>query len=358
MFCDICQPKPRGYTVYFAEDQEAKLLLKYIEGKPENHWGPINDRMFWVKETIFFNMMDYVEAHLNSESIYAVESDKVDPLKTLYKMKPIQQFQEEREASWIDGIIQDSQLTTHYQPIINRKNGEPHIIGYELLSRGIDQDGGVIPPFNLFEAARVRNRMFALDRACRLQAVRNAATLPSDKLIFINFIPTAIYVPEHCLATTFAIVKKLNMKPEQVVFEVVETDEVEDIEHLKSILDYYRKHGFKYALDDVGTGFNDLQKLADLKPDIVKLAMEFSNGISTDKFKQEVASSVLKLSKEVGAQTLAEGVETEEDYNYLSEMGYELFQGYYFAKPTPTPIETLNLEKDGRPDHTHDNSRI
>lgn len=358
MFCDICQPKPKGYTVYFADDQDAQPLIHYIEGKPENTWSAVNERMFWVMEPILFDMIDYVEAHLDPKSIYAVESNREEPLKTLYEMKQIHEFQVERESSWIDEVIERSQLRTHFQPIIERINGGSEIVGYELLSRGVDQDGNIIPPFKLFEAARVRNRTFALDRACRLQAVRNAATLPSDKLIFINFIPTAIYVPEHCLATTFALIKKLNIKPEQVVFEVVETDEVENIEHLKSILNYYRDHGFKYALDDVGTGFNDLQKLADLRPDIVKLAMEFSNGVSEDKAKQEVAASVVKLSREMGAKALAEGVETEADYHYLTEMGYELFQGYYFAKPSPTPLETLNLEKDGRPEHIHDNSRV
>lgn len=171
-------------------------------------------------------MIDYVEAHLDPKSFYAVESNREDPLKTLYKMKQIHEFQIERESSWIDEVIERSQLRTHFQPIIERINGGSEIVGYELLSRGVDQDGNIIPPFKLFDAARVRNRTFALDRACRLQAVRNAATLPTDKLIFINFIPTAIYVPEHCLATTFALIKKLNIKPEQVVFEVMETDEV------------------------------------------------------------------------------------------------------------------------------------
>ncbi|MFD2629256.1 EAL domain-containing protein [Oceanobacillus kapialis] len=358
MFCDICRPRPKGYTVYFADEQDVSALIRYIKGNQENNWMVINDRMFWVIEAILFDMIDYVQAHMEPESIYAVESTIEDPLKTLYNMKQIHKFEEERETSWIDGVIQKSQLTTYYQPIVNRKNDNEQIIGYELLSRGLDQDGSIIPPFKLFEAARVRNRMFALDRACRLQAVRNAASLASDKLIFINFIPTAIYVPEHCLATTFNLIKKLNIRPDQVVFEVVETDEVEDIEHLKNILHYYRKHGFKYALDDVGTGFNDLQRLTDLDPDIVKLAIEFTNGVSQDKSKQETAASVLKTSRDLGAQALAEGVETEEDYHYLLEMGYDLFQGYYFAKPSPTPLEKLINKEDGRSEHTHDDSNV
>ncbi|WP_251393095.1 MULTISPECIES: EAL domain-containing protein [Priestia] len=103
----------------------------------------------------------------------------------------------------------------------------------------------------MFEAAQVRNKTLALDRVCRLEAVKNASVI-DHQLIFINFIPTAIYNPEHCLTSTFALIKELNIKPEQIVFEVIETEDVQDIEHLKNILNYYRSHGFKYALDDVG----------------------------------------------------------------------------------------------------------
>ncbi|MFT8321492.1 MAG: EAL domain-containing protein, partial [Bacillus sp. (in: firmicutes)] len=197
-------------------------------------------------------------------------------------------------------------------------------------------------PFKMFEAARVRNRLFSLDRACRLQSVRNASIV-GDSLIFINFIPTAIYVPEHCLESTFSLINELDIKPSQVIFEVVETDEVKDMNHLKKILAYYRSHGFRYALDDVGVGYNDVSKLEQLQPDIVKLALEYCNGVSTDPYKQQVAQSVLEKTKKIGATALAEGVEQEEDYHFLRHMGYELFQGYFFSKPTPIPATQENI---------------
>lgn len=279
---------------------------------------------------------------MNVTSIFAVQSDVLDPLKNLQTMKQITEFDEEREASWIDTLIDNNLIRTHYQPIVAVENGKLNVIGHELLSRGIDENGEIIPPNKMFEAARIRNRVFSLDRACRLQSVRNASPV-GDKLIFINFIPTAIYVPEHCLATTFKLIKEMNIKPEQVVFEVVETDEVNDIEHLKTILNYYRSHGFKYALDDVGTGFNNLNKINDIAPDIVKLAIEFTNGVKNDEKKQEVARSVLTKAHTMGSLALSEGVEREEDLHYLIEMGYDLFQGYYLSIPQATPVETIEL---------------
>lgn len=307
-------------------------------------WKLLNDRMFWIKEPAFFDLLDYLEAHMNKNDIYAVVASHSDPLKNLNELRPIDSYRMEREASWIDTLIEKSSICTFYQPIVSMDNGNINVIGYELLSRGLDENGEIIPPFKMFEAARVRNRLFSLDRACRMQSIRNS-DVAGDKMIFINFIPTAIYAPEHCLSTTFELIRKMNIKPEQVVFEVVETDEVEDIEHLKSILNYYRAHGFKYALDDVGAGYNNLKTLSQMEPDIVKLAIEYTNGVSDDLAKQQVAQTVLTIAHEMNASALAEGVEREEDLNFLHKMGYDLFQGYYFSKPQKKPIDRIEKKR-------------
>lgn len=343
MTCDICNPKVRGYTVYFSNDQYTNQLKNYFSNYAETDWFEINERMFWTLEPIFFNLMDYIDNHMNAKEIYAVEAKSADPLRELHDLTPIKQFQESRTYSWIDDLILSKSILTHFQPIVSVENKQVSIIGNELLSRGLDENQEIISPFHMFEAARKRNRLFALDRVCRLESINNSApAAKNDQLIFVNFIPTAIYVPEHCLATTFALIKKLGIHPDQVVFEVVETDKVEDMAHLLSILDYYRSRGVKYALDDVGTGFNDLGTLSRMQPDYVKLAREYTDGVSTDSAKSAVAKSVLEMSHHVGAQALAEGVERVEDLEYLMDMGYDLYQGYLFAKPVEIPVDHID----------------
>ncbi|MFD2444806.1 EAL domain-containing protein [Bacillus sp. CGMCC 1.16607] len=343
MICESCLPTDRGYTVYFLEDESFKKLSDYFKNYSDKSCKLINERMLWLKESVFFDLLDYVEANLDKKHIFAILSTISDPLKNLNEMRQIDTFKLERQASWIDKVIEDKSICTHYQPIVKINNGNIEIIGNELLSRGLDENGDIIPPNKMFEATRLRNQTFSLDRVCRVESVKNAR-LVSNKLIFINFIPTAIYVPEHCLTTTFQLIKELNIKPEQVVFEVVETDEVKNLDHLKSILNYYRSHGFKYALDDVGMGYNNLKTLKEMEPDIVKLAFEFTNGVSNDIDKQTVARSVLTIAHDMNALALAEGVEREEDLNFLLEMGYDLFQGYLFSKPQAHPVEKLKMK--------------
>ncbi len=337
--CDICQPPLNHYLVRFNNDEDLERMTQYFHAADLNTHA-IHNNNLKVEESVFFDLLDYLEAHLEIEDILAAKLTHLE--EDDMHFQPILSYKKEKETMWIDSLIRDRRLTTHFQPIIEIKNGTTEIYGYECLSRGLDEDNNIIPPFKLFEAARARQKLFALDRICRLESIKNGAVI-KDKKLFINFIPTAIYVPEHCLASTFKLIRILGMEPERIVFEVVETDKVQNTEHLKRILDYYKEHGFKYALDDVGTGYNKLDNLPNLQPDYIKLAIEYTNGVAKDYEKQQTALKMLSIAAEQGSRALAEGVETIEDLEWLTDQGYELFQGYYFSKPAPEPIKTLNL---------------
>lgn len=193
------------------------------------------------------------------------------------KWRAITEVNELIQSQWIDRIIKDQLITCYYQPIVD---GEGNVYGYEVLSRFIDETGKLIPPSEAFQAAKLRNRMYSLDRACRLNAVRQASFI--NQKVFINFVPTSIYSPEHCLRSTVQLADHLGIDPSNFVFEVVETEQVEDLEHLKRILMYYKEKGFKYALDDVGQGFSSMAVLKELSPNYMKLDMQYVQGISAD----------------------------------------------------------------------------
>ncbi|ANE46602.1 diguanylate cyclase [Paenibacillus swuensis] len=335
--CSNCIVTEQGYTVLFQEEMSFEALDLYLKKQPATHWRKIDSSLHWMKEPLFHEILDYATAHLDTDRIKAVPADREDPLRSLEHLRPIAEFQAQREAHWIDEVIRQTAIRTYYQPIVALEGEAVRTVGYELLSRGVDADGGLIPPNRLFEAARVRNRLFALDRVCRLEAVKNAAGL-DGQMIFINFLPTTIYNPEHCLQSTFAMVQKYGIDPSSIIFEVVESEEIRNMDHLRRILQYYKDHGFRFALDDVGTGYNSLEVLAELKPDVVKLAIEYTRGVSRDAEKRRIAEAVVRMTHTMGSQALAEGVEDAEDLACLREMGYDLFQGYYFGKPGPVPV--------------------
>ncbi|MEZ0323198.1 MAG: EAL domain-containing protein, partial [Hydrogenothermaceae bacterium] len=112
--------------------------------------------------------------------------------------------------------------------------------------------------------------------------------------------------------------------------------------HLKYVFDYYKSLDFKVALDDVGSGYSGLNMIVNLHPDTLKIDMELVRNIHTDKLKQSVVEAIIKIAKDNGIQTLAEGVETKDEYEYLKDK-VDLMQGYLFAKPSPEPIFEVSL---------------
>lgn len=254
--------------------------------------------------------------------------------------KPFSEIETVLDMQWIDKVIQKELISCHYQPIVN---GNEEIFAYEMLARFQNEDGSMIYPNEIFPAAKIRGRLYALDRVCRMTAVRYAAKLKGEKA-FINFIPTSIYSPEFCLRSTISLSEQLGVDPKSLVFEVVETEKVDDLDHLKKILAYYKEKGFDYALDDVGEGYSTIEMLADLKPKYMKLDMQYVQGVAMDPAKQKVAEKFLKKALEIGSIPLAEGVETREDFKWLKQRGYQLFQGYYFGKPAAMPLYEKKVE--------------
>ncbi len=253
------------------------------------------------------------------------------------KWRLISEAEEILESQWIDEVIRKQLVTCHAQPILD---AEGEIYAHEMLARFYREDGSLIFPGEIFGAAQKRDRLYALDRICRMAAVRAASF--TDKKAFINFIPTSIYSPEFCLRSTTMLANTLGIDPNRLVFEVVETEKVEDTDHLKRILAFYKEKGFRYALDDVGEGYSTLELLSELKPHYMKLDMKYVQGVAEDSKKQRTAAAFLAEAIRLGSVPLAEGIEEQEDFDWLREKGYQLFQGYLFGKPAP--IETLERQ--------------
>ena len=325
--CTSCNPTELFYKIRISGERNLThlpQLMSYL--KSNDLLVNSRDNIIVVREAAVAGLYDYFSDVMEVKSIYFKVDDS--------DWKPINEIIELLEFKWIDQVILKNNVTFHIQPIVTKSQ---EVFAYEMLARFQDDNGNSVAPSKVFTAAKKRNRTYALDRVCRIAAVRNAAAI--HKKVFINFIPTSIYSPEHCLRTTVQLAIQLGIPFSQLVFEVVETESVDDIEHLKKILTFYRERGLHYALDDVGVGFSTIEVLEQLMPNYMKLDMKFVQGVSGDLTKQAAAKKFLSSALQVGAIPLAEGIEEREDFEWLKEVGYELFQGYLFGKPTPIPTD-------------------
>ena len=272
-------------------------------------------------------------------SILPVKHNTVLDFREFSKTKTLRKWMSIVNSKDLIYILSNKSLATFFQPIVNINNNT--IYGHELLSRGIKENGKLMSPFEMFKLAKESGLIFNLDRQARETAIINASKHNLKSKLFINFIPTAIYDPSVCLKSTLDTIIKYKMDTNQVTFEVVETEQVTDTGHLKTILDFYRTKGFNIALDDVGSGYSSLNNLALLCPDYIKIDMEIIRDIHKHKLKQSIFEALVSIAKSISISVLAEGVESSDELEYVKAHGADLVQGYYFSKPTEQPLLKL-----------------
>ncbi|MDZ7706771.1 MAG: EAL domain-containing protein [Trueperaceae bacterium] len=232
----------------------------------------------------------------------------------------------DRCAACQDGADLGFVFSMAFQPIVDISDRS--VYAYEALARGPSGE----PSGWVFERVD-RDQPYAFDQTSRVRAIELASTLGLGNRLSINFLPNAVYEPERCIQTTLAAARRTGFPIDDIVFEVTEVEKVADSDHLRTIIESYKRQGFTTAIDDFGAGYAGLSLLADFQPDLVKLDMHLVRDIDTDPTKRAIVGGLLGTCKALGIDVIAEGVETRDEARALREMGVHLFQGYYFARP-------------------------
>jgi len=292
---------------------------------------------------IFFDA--FTSNERDDSRVLIVSDHRVPTLADAKSIESLDKFLARQQGHWLTKVIDDGQLKTQFQPIVAAHDPR-HVVAHECLLRGIDEDGAMINPGRMFDAARAAGLLFVLDAAARITAVETANQMGVTSSIFINFTPTSIYDPTNCLKTTINAIDKTDLEREQFVFEVVESDRIDDMDHLANVLREYRNNGFRVALDDVGAGYSSLNLLPVLKPDFVKIDMGLIQGVHLDAVKAAVVERLIELAHDIGASVIAEGIETQEELYWLTAKGVDLMQGFLLARPADAPVLSLDRRAD------------
>ena len=227
-----------------------------------------------------------------------------------------------------DGRSFPTPFSMAFQPIVDLSTGG--VFAYEALVRGLEGQGAASVLGQVDETNR-----YAFDQACRVQAIRLAASLGMAKqgaLLSINFLPNAVYEPKACIRATLAATSETGFPVQSILFEFTESEQIDD-DHLQRIITSYRAMGFKTAIDDFGAGYSGLTRLAKFQPDVIKLDMELVRGVDTDRVRRTLVRSVVGACRDLDVTVLGEGVETAGESEALRELGIDLQQGYHFARP-------------------------
>jgi len=285
---------------------------------------------------------------LAGTKVTTTEGDHDLDLKTVGRMTTFGVLINRFKAKWLADSVEKSRYETWYQPIVYAETAlsENVPFAHEGLFRIRDENDTIVPPALAFQLAESSDLLFSLDLVARRSAVECAARANLRGKLFINFNPSSIYDPAYCLRATAAAINEIGLTPSDVVFEVTETHKATDINHLKGILSFYRTAGFQVALDDIGSGWSGLNLMQALRPDYVKIDMELVRGVHNDPYKQNIVTNLIRISRLNGIQVVAEGVEVEEEAQWLIDAKADYLQGYLFGRPTPLEESVDEMRKD------------
>lgn len=229
-------------------------------------------------------------------------------------------------ANCRDKAALDFDFTMAFQPIVELS--KRRVRGYEALVRGLGNESA----YSVIARVNAGNR-YRFDQLCRVKAIRLAAELDMDTMLSINFLPNAVYRPDLCIRTALEAAATHGFPAEKIMFEFTEGERVKDNQHIKQIVEHYREIGFKTAIDDFGAGYSGLKLLADFQTDIVKVDMDLIRDIDRDRARQVILKNCLRMLEELNIECLVEGVESGDEMLCLQDLGVDLMQGYYFARP-------------------------
>jgi len=236
----------------------------------------------------------------------------------------------------VRGAGLDFEFSMAFQPIINTATGET--FAHEALVRGPDGASAG----SVFESVNAGNQ-YRFDQCCRVKAIELAARVGIEEYLSINFMPNAVYNPELCIRTALAAAKKWNFPTDKIIFEITESEEIDNLAHLRNIINHYQAIGFKTAIDDFGSGFAGLNLLADFRVDIVKLDMALVRDIDASASRRAIIRGIMGVAEEISMQVIAEGVETIAEWKCLQDLGVDYFQGFLFARPAFEALAEITI---------------
>lgn len=231
-------------------------------------------------------------------------------------------------------LIEFKLLTPVFQPIVAVEN--PRIIGYEALIRG-PNDSPLHKPDALFAVARESRLLALLEFACREVSCERFAALNLPGKLFLNMSPISFTDSQYRDGVTREILQRVGLSAERLVFELTESQPLDELDLLRVASDHFQRQGFAVALDDLGAGYAGLRVWSELCPDYVKIDRHFISGIDKDPVKREFVRAMLDIAHRMGHKAIAEGIETAAEFSTLVTMGVEYAQGYFIAHPQALP---------------------
>lgn len=233
----------------------------------------------------------------------------------------------------IDSAILAGQFVPFFQPQVDFNTGE--LYGLECLVRWQHPTKGIISPFYFLDYMEKNGLLVDLTERLFEKSIKQLDLLPEEirrTRLSLNLSPDCI---SNDLLGKLLLQYKEKGVSRPITLEVTESSMIAEPAIALENLTRLRMHGFKIAIDDFGTGYSSMKQLSYFPFNEFKLDKSFIQDCLTDINCQLIVESSLKLAKKLGLITIAEGVESKEQWLFLQELGFDVCQGYFSARPMP-----------------------
>jgi diguanylate cyclase (GGDEF)-like protein len=236
--------------------------------------------------------------------------------------------------------IDTATLSVYYMPVVDVASRK--VVASEALLRWRHPQQGMLLPARILPLAEAARLMPEVDRLVLARAIHDIGGLPMHQAhlsLSINISATTLRDPA-LVAEWLGIIQRAGINPRRIILELTERQMVEMAPAiLQNLLDL-RRAGLRIALDDIGSGYNSLLSLRHLPLDIIKIDRQFTSGLGLIERDELLVRAMLDLARRFELLVVAEGVETELQYQWLNANGCDQVQGYLFGRPSPNLLST------------------
>ncbi|MDU7707676.1 MAG: bifunctional diguanylate cyclase/phosphodiesterase [Clostridium sp.] len=277
----------------------------------------------------------------------AVKTGKFDRYRFYNESIRRQLFLEKDIESCMGSALENKEFKVYYQPKVDLKTNQ--IVCSEALARWQKADGTIIPPSDFIPVFEKNYTIPLLDRYIFEEVCRWLRHLLDDGLqalpVSVNVSRLQFYNSDFVSIYT-EIRDKYNIPPSLLEIEFTETILFDNWDELSKIVEDLHSAGFSSSIDDFGKGYSSLSTVQNLNVDVLKIDAAFFPNITSKEKDRLLVEGIIKLVKQFGVVTVAEGIETEEQAEVLRGIGCDMIQGYVFYRPMPEQdYESLLFEK-------------
>ena len=247
-----------------------------------------------------------------------------------------QVLKEQKIINAMEMAIQNKEFTLYLQPKYDIEKGT--IIGAEALVRWISLENGFISPGDFIPVFENNGFVYEVDKFIWEESCRYLRKWLDEGRevhpISVNVSRIDLYDPK-LVQHLVDLREKYQLPSQYLELEITESAYTEDPEQIITITRQLREAGFVILMDDFGTGYSSLNMLKDIQIDVLKLDMGFLKSSDYSAKGGNILTAILKMAESLKMQTIAEGVETKEQVEFLKSIGCKYVQGFYYSKPLP-----------------------